>query len=88
MSQERAVIVIDSSGPPGVAAALQRVQEGESVVLVLAADEVDSVAPQLPDGPIALMVDDGDSRAMAVAAAVELAQEMFPRAARPEVVRA
>jgi NAD(P)-dependent dehydrogenase (short-subunit alcohol dehydrogenase family) len=83
------VVVLDSTGSAGLEAARLLLAEGARVVLVCGPDEAEA-AGRVPegDGRLAVLVDDGSDRRDAVAAACELAREMFAGPTAPEVQRA
>lgn len=88
-SSDERVVVLDSSGQAGLDEARRLLGEGASVVLVCDAADV-KAAGRVPEGAgrLAVLVDDGADRSDAVAAAVELAREMFPGQSAPDVLRA
>lgn len=85
-ARDEPVVIVDSTGQAGLIEAGRLVAEGVDVVLVCAEEQA-AEAGRLPEGPgrLALLVDDGRDRRDAIAAAIELAKEMFPRAVSPRL---
>lgn len=79
------VIVVNLSGSDGLAEIRRLLDEGREVVAV--SDDPAPLGEIDPgDGRLVVLVDDGESRSMAVAAALEAARELFPNRPDPEVV--